>query len=48
MPHQVSEGGACMEITVSSYFYKTTAPAVLAAIQAWDAKRAELDEKRMS
>jgi len=31
---------------MSSYFYKTTAPAVLAAIQIWDEKRAEFDAKR--
>jgi hypothetical protein len=35
-----------MEIAMSSYFYKTTAPAVMAAIQAWDAKRAGFDAKR--
>lgn len=35
-----------MEIAMNSYFYKTTAPAALAAIQAWDAKRAEFDAKR--
>lgn len=31
---------------MSSYYYKTTAAAVLAAIQAWDVKRAEFDAKR--
>lgn len=36
-----------MEITMSDYFYKTTAPSVLAAVQAWDATRAEFDAKRM-
>jgi hypothetical protein len=35
-----------MAIGMSSYFYKTTAPAVLAAVQAWDAKRAEFDAQR--
>jgi hypothetical protein len=36
-----------MEITMSSYFYKTSAPSVLAAVQAWDAIRAEFDLKRI-
>ena len=31
---------------MSSYYYKTTAAAVVAAIQGWDAKRAECDLKR--
>jgi len=33
---------------MSSYFYKTTAPTVLSAIQAWEAKRAEFDAKRIA
>ncbi|CAI8803876.1 LPD29 domain-containing protein [Pseudomonas sp. IT-P74] len=35
-----------MEIAMSSYFYKTNAAPALAAIDAWDAKRAEFDRKR--
>lgn len=32
---------------MSDYFYKTTAPSVLAAVQAWDSTRADFDTKRM-
>ena len=35
-----------MEIAMSNYFYRTNAAPALAAIEAWDAKRAEFDRKR--
>jgi hypothetical protein len=45
MPHPATEGGACMEKAMS-YFYKTESLKVLAAVRAWDEKKAGWDAQR--